>query len=67
MNLVEQVQASMNPLLASDQWATAAHYDAFYYAASFVTNVWTYVIAFVIFVLSYWAYIYSQRRGAGYY
>lgn len=66
MNVVSKLQDAMNPLLTSDQWATAAHYDAFYYATLFVTNLWTYIIGFVIFILLYWAYIYSQRQGAGY-
>jgi uncharacterized BrkB/YihY/UPF0761 family membrane protein len=65
MNVVEKVQDAINPLIDYDQWATDAHYDTFYLAASFVTNVWTYIIALIVFVLAYWGYTYSQRRTYG--
>lgn len=66
MNLIEKIQDAMNPLLTQSQWATAAHYDAFYYAALFINNLWMGIVAFVIFIIAYWAYIYQQRRSAGY-
>lgn len=67
MNVIEKMQDAMNPLLAQDQWATVTHYDTFYYAAQFVTNIWTYIIALIVFIVGYWGWVYSQRRSAGYY
>lgn len=66
MNVIEKVQDTINPLIAEDQWAAATHYSLLYYATLFVTNLWTYIVAIIVFILAYWAYIYSQRRGAGY-
>lgn len=65
-NLISKIQDTLNPQLAQDQWASVGHYDAFYYAATFITNFWMYIAAFVVFIGAYWAYVYSQRRGAGY-
>jgi len=66
MNVVGVMQESINPLLAESNWASATHFTTFYYASLFVTNFWQYIVAFVVFVVAFWAYIYSQRRGAGY-
>lgn len=66
MTVIEKVQDTINPQLIDTAWATEDHYTAFYWAATLVTNLWTYIIAFVLFILAYWAYIYSQRKGAGY-
>jgi len=66
MTVIEKVQDALNPSLTDTNWVSEDHYTAFYYAATLVTNIWTYIIAFALFVLIYWAYIYSQRRGAGY-
>jgi hypothetical protein len=66
MNVVSKIQEAMNPLLTSDHWATTEHFNAFYYASLFLTNMWTYIIVFILFILGFWAYIYEQRKGAGY-
>jgi len=66
MTVIEKVQDALNPTLGASSWASDNHYTAFYWAATLVTNIWTYIIAFVLFILAYWAYIYSQRRSAGY-
>jgi hypothetical protein len=59
---VESVQAAMNPYLGNSSWATPEHYNAFYLAATLVTNVWTYIIPLVFIGLAYWAWIYTQRN-----
>ena len=66
LNIVGGVQEVVNPNLSESEWLTEDHFTAFYYATAFVTNLWTYIFAFIIFVIIYWAYIYSQRRSAGY-
>lgn len=66
MSAFEHVQESFNPYLAEENWVSEEHYVAFGYAAGLVTNIWTYFIGFVVFILAFWAYVYNQRRGAGY-
>lgn len=65
-NVIESVQDTINPTLADSNWMTTDHYNAFVYAANFVTYLWTFMVALIIFILAYWVYIYSQRRSAGY-
>lgn len=62
----QKIQEAFNPLLEESVWASEGHYTAFGYAATLVTNVWVYMIGFIIFILAYWVYIYNQRKGAGY-
>lgn len=66
MNVIGTLQESINPLVGSEEWATTAHDTVFYYAATFITNIWQYIIVLVVFIVAYWAYIYQQRKGAGY-
>lgn len=66
MNVVEKIQDAVNPLLDSEEWASDTHYDMFYYASLFVTNIWTYIMAFIVLIIAYWGYTYSQRKAAGY-
>jgi len=66
MSAFENIQEAFNPSLAEENWVSEDHYTTFSYAAGFVTNIWTYLIGFVVFILTYWAYVYNQRRGAGY-
>jgi len=67
MTMIEQVQAAFEPALTTSHWISGDAYMAYYYAATFVTNFWQYILAFIIFIVAYWLYIYNQRRGAGYY
>lgn len=60
--MIGSVQEAMNPSLTSGSWVDLEHFNMFYLAATLVTNVWTYIVALVIFGLMYWAYIYVQRR-----
>lgn len=62
-SVVENIQNAFNPTLDITSWATPEHYNTFYYAASLVTNIWTYVFVFIFFGLCYFTYTYSQRRG----
>lgn len=66
MNVIQGIQEAVNPVLAESNWISEEHYTAFYYAALLVTNVWFYIIVIIFFILAYWAYIYSQRKEAGY-
>lgn len=66
MSVIDEVQGAFNPILEANYVVNEDYYDVFGLAAAFVTNLWTYIIAFVIFVIAYWVYIYSQRSGAGY-
>jgi predicted secreted protein len=51
------ITASMN------QYSGTTAYSAFGYAAAFMANLWTYMLAIVIFGLLLWAMVYSQRKG----
>ena len=57
------VQESFNPQLESSTWVTEDHYNVFYLASTTLTNIWTYIYAFIFFGLVYFAYLYTQRRG----
>jgi len=63
--IVQNVQTSVNPELAADNWLTPEHYSTFHAAATVLTNLWTYIIAIAIFGLLYWAVIYTQRKNVG--
>ena len=63
---MDVLQENVNPMLSEDHWLTSNHYSQFLFATTFVTNIWTYIIAFIIFVLLYWVYIYAQRRSSGF-
>lgn len=60
--MVGSVQSAMNPSLGSSSWVDLEHFNVFYLAATLVTNIWTYIVALIVFGLMYWAYIYVQRR-----
>lgn len=62
-SMVQNVQESFNPQLGADTWATPEHFNTFYLATTLMTNVWTYIFAFIFFSLMYFAYLYTQRRG----
>lgn len=62
-SVIENVQRSFNNYLGVDKWVTSDHFNMFYLAASFVTNIWTYIYAFAFFGMLFFAYLYSQRRG----
>lgn len=66
MTVISHVQETFGPALSASHWVSADLYMAYYYAATFITNFWQYIIAFVIIVMAYWLYIYNQRRSAGY-
>lgn len=59
------MQESVNPMLDSDAWLTPEHYSTFHAAASVLTNMWTYIIAIIVFGLLYWGIIYTQRKNVG--
>lgn len=66
MSVMAEAQEAFNPILEANYVVDEGYYDAFGLAAAFVTNVWTYIVAFIIFIIAYWVYIYSQRSSAGY-
>ncbi len=59
---IGQVQSVINPELASSNWATTDHYDAFALAATFVNNLWILFPALLVIGLLYWGYVEAQRR-----
>lgn len=61
--VIQYTQTGMNAYLVESSWVDADHYNVFYLAATFLTNLWTYVFVFIFFGLVYFAYLYSQRRG----
>lgn len=61
--VIQYVQEAFNPKLTSTTWVDTEHYNVFYLAAAFLTNVWTYIFVFIFFGLVIYAYRYSQRRG----
>ena len=63
-SIVENVQHAFNPYLGSGSWVTNEHYNVFYVATGFLTNVWTYIYGFIFFGLIYFSYLYTQRRSA---
>jgi hypothetical protein len=65
-NVVQALQTALNPSLAEGNWMSTEHYNAFVLAANFVTYLWVFLVAIVIFILAYWVYIYNQRRIVGY-
>jgi len=65
-NAIESVQEAINPTLASGNWVSTDHYNAFVLAANFVNYLWMFLVAIAFFILAYWVYIYSQRRSVGY-
>jgi len=42
-------------------------YQSYQLADTFMTNLWSYLLVFVVFILAYWVYIYSQRKGEVFY
>ena len=66
MNLISAVQTAYEPILPASQFISGDAYMAYYYAATFITGLWKYILAIVIIILAYWVYIYTQRKGAGY-
>lgn len=66
MDAIGGVQASLNLAVAEALDASPDYFTTFSLAATFVTNLWTYMVAVIFIILAYWAYIYSQRKGAGY-
>jgi hypothetical protein len=63
--VVQEVQETGNDMLDPSVWVTPEHYNTFYLASLFLTNIWTYIIGIVFFGLFYWAVIYTQRKNAG--
>jgi hypothetical protein len=61
-DMISNVQQGLNPLLAADTWVTADHFQMFFSASTLVTSFWTYIVAIIVIGLSYWAWIYVQRR-----
>lgn len=39
-------------------------YPNFVLADTFMYNIWLYLLVFVVMILAYWLYVYSQRKGA---
>jgi len=59
---VQSVQESVNPELSSDKFASQGNWNSFNLANSFMNNIWTYVLAFLVLGLAYYGYNESQRR-----
>jgi len=38
-------------------------YPSFVLADAFVSNLWSFFLVIVVFILLYWVWIYSQRKG----
>ncbi len=66
MTVIAQFQTATEHSLAASQWASGDWYMAYYYATTFVTSLWQYIIVIILLIAAYWIYIYSQRRSAGY-
>ena len=62
-SMVQNIQESFNPQLGEENWATEDHFNTFYLAATLITNIWTYIFAFIFFGLVYFSYLYTQRKG----
>jgi divalent metal cation (Fe/Co/Zn/Cd) transporter len=45
---------------------TDSTYATFELAHQFMINLWQYMLVIVFFILLYWMYIYSQRKGERY-
>ena len=65
-NAIQAVQETLQSYLSVSNWGTTGIYAIFAEANNFVTNIWTYLAAFIIFIIGFWVYVYSQRKGAGY-
>lgn len=66
MTAMSSVQTAFEPSLTASQFQSGSLYMAYYYANLFITNIWTYIIAFIVLILGYWIYIYNQRKSAGF-
>jgi uncharacterized BrkB/YihY/UPF0761 family membrane protein len=66
MTAIGSIQDALNPMIEEGLSVSEEHLNTFSLAATLVTNLWTYIIAFIFIVAAYWAYIYSQRRSAGF-
>lgn len=56
------IATSMSPYDVAN--STYANYEL---ADTFMTNLWAYMLVFVVFILLYWVYLYSQRKGEVFY
>lgn len=66
MTAIGDIQDALNPIIEETLSVSEEHFNVFALAATFITNLWTYIILGIFLILAYWAYTYSQRRSAGY-
>jgi hypothetical protein len=61
-NVVQGIQEAVNPSLVESNWIASEIYTAFTYASLFITNFWSFFLVILVLGVSYWIYIYSQRK-----
>ena len=61
-NGIQAVEESVNPQLASDNFATEGNWNAFNLANNFVNNIWMFFLVFLLLGLGYYGYNEAQRR-----
>ena len=58
---ITQVGSAVTTIM--EQYSETPSYPTFQYAASFMVNLWKYLLAIAVLGLLLWAIIYSQRKG----
>ena len=59
---IQATQEGIRENVASDKFASANNWNIFNLANTFMNNIWTFLLVFVVIGLGYYGYVEAQRR-----
>lgn len=63
--VVEKIQIATGPYFVEGSFPTAANFNAFSLANTFMNYFWTFFLVILVLGLAYYGWVYSQRKLAG--